>query len=72
MSNIQIKFNYLQSVLSIIQKPIVLKETLQDMHLNIPVSSDMYSAFVDLFQKKQINIDVLISTLVENNIVYGE
>lgn len=72
MSNIQIKFNYLQSVLSIIQKPIVLKATLQDMHLNIPVSSDMYSAFVDLFQKKQINIDVLISTLVENNIVYGE
>ena len=32
----------------------------------------MYSAFVDLFQKKQIDIDVLISTLVENNIVYGE
>lgn len=68
MSNLQIKLNYLHSLLSIIHKPIVLEATIRDMNLNIPISNDMYTTFVDLFYKKHINIDNLILSLVENNI----
>lgn len=68
MSNLQIKFNYLHSVLSIIHKPTVLEATIRDMHLNIPISNDMYTVFVNLFNEKHINIDNLILSLVENNI----
>lgn len=68
MSNLQIKLNYLHSLLSIIHKPIVLEATIRDMNLNIPISNGMYTTFVDLFYKKHINIDNLILSLVENNI----
>lgn len=68
MSNLQIKFNYLHSILSIIHSPIVLEATIRDMNLNIPISNDMYTTFVDLFNEKQIDVDKLISSLVENNI----
>ena len=68
MSNLQIKLNYLHSLLSIIHKPIVLEATIRDMNLNIPISNDMYTTLVDLFYKKHINIDNLILSLVENNI----
>ena len=68
MSNLQIKLNYLHSLLSIIHKPIVLEATIRDMNLNIPISNGMYTTIVDLFYKKHINIDNLILSLVENNI----
>ena len=68
MSNLQIKFNYLHSILSIVHNPVVLEATIRDMHLNIPINNDMYTTFVDLINDRVINIDKLISSLVENNI----
>lgn len=68
MSNIEIKLNYLHSVLSIIYKPIVLTATIKDMHLNIPVTKNMYATFVDLYKTNIVDIDRLILSLVDNNI----
>lgn len=68
MSNLQIKYNYLHSILSIVYNPVVIEATIKDLDLNISISNDMYTVFVDLFNKKQIDIDNLILSLVENNI----
>lgn len=68
MSNLQIKHNYLHSVLSIIHSTTVLEATIRDMHLNIPICDDIYTTFLNLCNEKSIDIDNLILSLVENNI----
>lgn len=70
MDNLQIKYNYLHAILSIIHSPIILEATIRDLQLNIPVCNDMYTTFINLLNEKQVHIDKLISTLVENNIAY--
>lgn len=68
MSNLQIKFNYIHSILSIIHNPVVLEMTIKDLGLNIAISDDMYTVFIDLLNEKLIDVDNLILSLVENNI----
>lgn len=68
MSNMKIKLNYLHSVLSIIHNTSVLEATIRDMHLDIPITNNIYNTFVDLINKKCISIDELIQSLVHNNI----
>ena len=68
MSNIEIKLNYLHSILSILNSSLVLDATTRDLSLNIPFANDVYSMFVDLINCGRINIDDLLNSLVENNI----
>ena len=68
MNNSEIKLNYLHSILSIVHSPVVLEATIKDMHLNITISNNIYDTFVELVNENYINIDKLISSLVNNNI----
>ncbi|BFK61964.1 hypothetical protein I260019D6_12730 [Dorea longicatena] len=68
MSNLQIKLNYLYSVISIIHQSIVLEATVKEMNLDISVDSDICNTLLVLLNEGRINIDDLISSLVENNI----
>lgn len=68
LSNIEIKRNYLHSVLSIITSPIVLEATLHDLDLDIPISQNIYNTFIDLVNDNLLEIDNLLTLLVENNI----
>ena len=68
MSNIEIKYSYLHSILSILNSLLVLDATIRDLNLNIPFANDVYSMFVDLINSGRINIDDLLNSLVENNI----
>lgn len=68
LSNIEIKRNYLHSVLSIITSPIVLEATLHDLDLDIPISQNIYNIFIDLVNDNLLEIDNLLTLLVENNI----
>ena len=68
MSNLQIKLNYLHTILSIIHSPTVLEATLKEFNINFPITSDTYTTLIDLLSEKHIDIDKLLSSLVENNI----
>lgn len=75
MNSLKIKNNYLRTVLSIIydmHASTVLEATVKDMHLDISINDDMYATFSWLINKKSIDIDKLISTLVQNNIIYNQ
>lgn len=68
MSVQTIKLNYLHSILSIVYDPVVILATLKDMQLSVSIDDDMYTIFSNLINSNIINIDELISSLVENNI----
>lgn len=68
MRNMEIKFNYLHSILSIINEPLVLEATLRELNLDIPPTMDIYTIFTELINEGFINIDKVLSSLVANNI----
>ncbi len=68
MRNMEIKFNYLHSILSIINEPLVLEATLRELNLDIPPTMDIYTIFAELINEGFINIDKVLSSLVANNI----
>ena len=68
LNNIEIKLNYLHTLLSILNAPIVLESTLKTLNINIPTNQDVYSTLVYMIKNNLINIDQLLNLLVENNI----
>ena len=68
LNNIEIKLNYLHTLLSILNAPIVLESTLKTLNINIPTNQDVYSTLVYMIENNLINIDQLLNLLVENNI----
>ena len=68
LNNIEIKLNYLHTLLSILNAPIVLESTLKTLNINIPTNQDVYSTLVYMIKNNLINIDQLLNLLVDNNI----
>ncbi len=68
MSNKEIKYNYLHSIITILDSPLVLKASLKDMNINITATDNIYDMFIELINEKNLNIDNLIQSLVKNNI----
>lgn len=68
MPNNAIKLNYLHSILSIINEPLVLEVTLRELNLKISHTSDIYDVLVEWITCGFLNIDEVIKLLVDNNI----
>ena len=68
MSNMDIKYNYLYTILSIINSTQVLKVSLKELKIDVPIKDDMYNIFVELCKCNILNVDNLIKELVKNNI----
>ncbi len=68
MSNKEIKYNYLHSIITILDSPLVLKASLKDMNINITATDNIYDMFIELINEKNLNIGNLIQSLVKNNI----
>ena len=68
MSNMDIKYNYLYTILSIINSTQVLKVSLKELKIDVPIKDDMYNIFVELCKCNILNVDNLIKVLVKNNI----
>ena len=68
MSNMDIKYNYLYTILSIINSTLVLKVSFKELKIDVPIKDDMYNIFVELCKCNILNVDNLIKVLVKNNI----
>ena len=68
MRNIDIKKIFLHSVLSILNSETVLDATIQELKLPIQKNSSFYENAVKLIDSNSIDIDMLLNSLVFNNI----
>lgn len=68
LSDIEIKYNYLNTMLSIMNNSKVLEDSIKELKIDVPIKDDMYSTFVHLCNCNILNIDNLIKALVKNDI----
>ena len=68
MSAMEVKHNYLHSMLLCMNNSDVLKTTLRDLDINIDSQKSAYNSFIELVNDNLLNIDELLKVLVDNNI----
>lgn len=69
MKNIDIKKIFLHAVLSILNRETVLDVTIQDLKLPLQKDNSFYENVVRLIDNEKTDIDKLLNSLIENNIV---
>lgn len=68
MRNIDIKKNFLHAILAILCNEMVLEETIEELNLPFQNDDSFYENAVKLVDSNTINIDILLDSLIRNNI----
>ena len=68
MKNIEIKKIFLHAMLSIIHNEMVLDKSIEELKLPLKNNGLFYEKILKLIDNKVIDIDILINSLISNNI----
>lgn len=68
MRNIDIKKNFLHAILAILCNEMVLEETIEELKLPFQNDDFFYENAIKLVDNNTINIDILLDSLIRNNI----